>query len=107
MHLLEPDTAGEPRRLQTEGINFQGVWEQQKLLDVDQIACNDVHAMLTTYGVEAARATILKEVQVCLLGVHQCLSSPLLMVLICILTLAKLLGRLASLCASLFTHGLC
>jgi DNA-directed RNA polymerase I subunit RPA1 len=28
-----------------------------------RLACNDVHAMLTTYGVEAARATILKEVQ--------------------------------------------
>lgn len=30
---------------------------------VYRLACNDVHAMLTTYGVEAARATILKEVQ--------------------------------------------
>jgi len=29
-----------------------------------RLACNDVYAMLTTYGVEAARATILKEVQV-------------------------------------------
>jgi hypothetical protein len=28
-----------------------------------RLSCNDVYAMLTTYGVEAARATILKEVQ--------------------------------------------
>ncbi|KAF8073189.1 rpa1 [Scenedesmus sp. PABB004] len=63
VHLLDPDKPGQPRRLQTEGINFPGVWAQGGLLDVDAIACNDVHAMLTTYGVEAARATILKEVQ--------------------------------------------
>lgn len=30
---------------------------------VCRLACNDVYAMLTTYGVEAARATILKEAQ--------------------------------------------
>lgn len=65
VHLLDPEKPGQPRRLQTEGINFPGVWQQQALLDVDAIACNDVHAMLTTYGVEAARATILREVQVC------------------------------------------
>jgi hypothetical protein len=65
VHLLEPEKPGQPRRLQTEGINFPGVWQQQSLLDVNAIACNDVHAMLTTYGVEAARATILREVQVC------------------------------------------
>lgn len=34
------------------------------LLFLCRLACNDVYAMLTTYGVEAARATILKEVQV-------------------------------------------
>lgn len=71
MHLLDPERPGGPRRLQAEGINFPGVWEQQALLDVDAIACNDVHAMLTTYGVEAARATILKEVQV-----RACLHMP-------------------------------
>jgi hypothetical protein len=65
VHLLDPEKPGQPRRLQTEGINFSGVWQQQGLLDVNAIACNDVHAMLTTYGVEAARATILREAQVC------------------------------------------
>lgn len=38
------------------------MWEQSSLLDVDRLASNDVHAMLVTYGVEAARATILREV---------------------------------------------
>jgi DNA-directed RNA polymerase I subunit RPA1 len=36
---------------------------QAHLADVNAISCNDVYAMLTTYGVEAARATIMKEVQ--------------------------------------------
>eukprot|EP00879_Flechtneria_rotunda_P019031 GHRR01019981.1.p1 GENE.GHRR01019981.1~~GHRR01019981.1.p1 ORF type:complete len:960 (+),score=400.61 GHRR01019981.1:550-3429(+) len=63
VHLLDSEKPGQPRRLQTEGINFHGIWAQQHLIDVNQIACNDVHAVLTTYGVEAARATILKEVQ--------------------------------------------
>jgi DNA-directed RNA polymerase I subunit RPA1 len=36
---------------------------QSVLAEVNTISCNDVHAMLTTYGVEAARATIMREVQ--------------------------------------------
>lgn len=55
---------GGPPKLQTEGINFEGAWSQADLVDVDKITTNDVHAVLTAYGVEAARATILREVQV-------------------------------------------
>ncbi|KAI8463429.1 MAG: hypothetical protein J3K34DRAFT_526989 [Monoraphidium minutum] len=61
VHVLEGEKGGPPR-IQTEGINFVGVWEQASLLDVDRLTTNDVHAMLVTYGVEAARATILREV---------------------------------------------
>jgi len=35
VHLLDPERAGQPQRLQTEGINFPGLWEQQQLLDVN------------------------------------------------------------------------
>ena len=31
-------------------------------MDVTQVTTNDIHAMLKTYGVEAARATIVREV---------------------------------------------
>jgi hypothetical protein len=36
VHLLDPDRPGQPQRLQTEGINFAGLWEQQLLLDVNK-----------------------------------------------------------------------
>lgn len=36
VHLLDPERAGQPQRLQTEGINFAGLWAQQQLLDVDK-----------------------------------------------------------------------
>ena len=36
VHLLEAERAGQAQRLQTEGINFAGLWEQQLLLDVNK-----------------------------------------------------------------------
>jgi hypothetical protein len=36
VHLLDPERPGQPQRLQTEGINFAGLWEQQLLLDVNK-----------------------------------------------------------------------
>jgi hypothetical protein len=36
VHLLEAERAGRAQRLQTEGINFAGLWEQQLLLDVNK-----------------------------------------------------------------------
>jgi hypothetical protein len=38
VHLLEPERGGQPQRLQTEGINFAGLWQQQQLLDVNRCA---------------------------------------------------------------------
>lgn len=61
VHVLDGERGGPPR-VQTEGISFVGVWQQAEILDVDKLASNDVHAVLVTYGVEAARATILREV---------------------------------------------
>lgn len=49
----------------TEGANLRGLWEHvlaQEHLDFKRLYTNDVHAMLVRYGVEAARATIVKEV---------------------------------------------
>ncbi|XP_058072061.1 DNA-directed RNA polymerase I subunit 1 isoform X2 [Magnolia sinica] len=48
--------------LQTAGVNFRAFWNLQDNLDIRNIVSNDIYAMLNTYGVEAARATILKEV---------------------------------------------
>ncbi|KAK6941856.1 RNA polymerase Rpb1, domain 5 [Dillenia turbinata] len=48
--------------LQTAGVDFSAFWEMQEELDVNRVSSNDIHAILNTYGVEAARATIIKEV---------------------------------------------
>ncbi|XP_028798542.1 DNA-directed RNA polymerase I subunit 1 [Neltuma alba] len=48
--------------LQTTGVDFTTFWELQDQLDVRYIYSNNVHAMLETYGVEAARETIIREI---------------------------------------------
>ncbi|TKY53314.1 DNA-directed RNA polymerase I subunit rpa1 [Spatholobus suberectus] len=49
--------------LQTSGVHFKTLWELQDDLDVRYVYSNNVHAMLKAYGVEAARETIIREVQ--------------------------------------------
>ena len=50
------------RKLQTEGVNLQGLWQYADIIDVNCIDTNDIAAVLRTYGVEAARNAIMKEV---------------------------------------------
>lgn len=57
----QPD-AGGARILTTEGVNFKAMWEQDDFIDVDGVTSNEVHAVLKTYGVEAARQTIVNEI---------------------------------------------
>ena len=49
--------------IQTEGINFQAIWQLDHVLAVDQLMTNDIYQMLQVYGVEAARACISKQIQ--------------------------------------------
>jgi DNA-directed RNA polymerase I subunit RPA1 len=50
------------RSLITEGSNIQGMWSlADELIDLDRLASNDIYAILTTYGVEAARKSIIDE----------------------------------------------
>lgn len=49
--------------MQTDGINFPGIWAHSDLIDVDNITTNDVGSTLRMYGVEAARATLMREVR--------------------------------------------
>ncbi|GJP44529.1 hypothetical protein CLOM_g3917 [Closterium sp. NIES-68] len=70
---LEPASPGQPPRIQVEGLNIPGLWElaarttgvddDEGVLDVDRLTTNHIAAVLTTFGVEAARATIVKEVR--------------------------------------------
>ncbi|CAO3608899.1 unnamed protein product [Cunninghamella echinulata] len=55
----ENDTS---KRLQTEGVNLRGMWSYSDLIDINYIDTNDIAAILRTYGVEAARNAIIKEV---------------------------------------------
>jgi DNA-directed RNA polymerase I subunit RPA1 len=51
------------RELLTEGSNIRGMWSlADELIDLDRITSNDVYAILTVFGVEAARASILSEI---------------------------------------------
>ncbi|XP_077214537.1 nuclear RNA polymerase A1 [Tasmannia lanceolata] len=49
--------------LQTAGVDFKEFWNMHGDLDTNKITSNDIHAMLNTFGVEAARATIINEVK--------------------------------------------
>jgi DNA-directed RNA polymerase I subunit RPA1 len=66
-----------PLALQTEGSHFSTLWELAAAdadgapeagnggagLALDALETNDIYGMLTTYGVEAARATIVQEIR--------------------------------------------
>ncbi|XP_020526321.1 DNA-directed RNA polymerase I subunit 1 isoform X2 [Amborella trichopoda] len=59
------DYKGEPPSsvaIQTAGTNFLLMWTREDV-DIKHLVSNDIHAMLKTYGVEAARATIKREIR--------------------------------------------
>ncbi|KAF1326351.1 DNA-directed RNA polymerase i subunit rpa1, partial [Globisporangium splendens] len=56
------DAQEETPCIQTEGLNFQEIWAFDDILDVNQLATNDIYQVLQTYGVEAARASISKQI---------------------------------------------
>lgn len=49
--------------VQTAGVNFGALAMQDALVDVRNVTSNDIHSVLTFYGVEAARATIVNEIR--------------------------------------------
>ena len=49
--------------MQTAGVNFSALAMLSEMVDLRQVGSNDVHAVLTFYGVEAARATIVNEIR--------------------------------------------
>jgi len=46
----------------TEGQNLRGLWDVSDLIQLDSLFSNDIWAMMETYGVEAGRACIIKEI---------------------------------------------
>lgn len=60
---LEPTPCFPPQRVAvTEGVNLRACWNfGNGVVDLNKIYTNDVGAILRTYGVEAARTSIIKE----------------------------------------------
>ncbi|XP_033101512.1 DNA-directed RNA polymerase I subunit RPA1-like [Anneissia japonica] len=56
------DSDGE-KRLKTEGVNFRELFKYDKLLDLNKLYSNDIHAVARTYGIEAACRVIVKEMR--------------------------------------------
>jgi DNA-directed RNA polymerase I subunit RPA1 len=52
-----------PLMVQTDGVNFAAAWANDDLVDCANVKTNDVYAMMQTYGVEAARETLVAEVR--------------------------------------------
>eukprot|EP00257_Ricinus_communis_P020216 XP_015579396.1 DNA-directed RNA polymerase I subunit 1 [Ricinus communis] len=59
---LKPDVKEKVPALHATGVDFNTFWKMQDHLDVRYIYSNNIHAMLKTYGVEAARETIIREI---------------------------------------------
>ncbi|XP_053115784.1 DNA-directed RNA polymerase I subunit RPA1 [Hemicordylus capensis] len=49
--------------LQTEGINLPELFRYSEILDLNQLYCNDIHAVADTYGIEAALKVLEKEIK--------------------------------------------
>ncbi|EPY82079.1 DNA-directed RNA polymerase I subunit RPA1 [Camelus ferus] len=49
--------------LNTEGINLQELFKYAEVLDLRRLYSNDIHAMASTYGIEAALRVIEKEIK--------------------------------------------
>lgn len=56
------DAQEESPCIQTEGLNFEEIWGLDDVLDVNKLQTNDIYQTLQTYGVEAARASISKQI---------------------------------------------
>ena len=63
-HLMPPEQDGQGYTIATEGINFAGILAALPLDAIDHTAttCNSIHAILSAFGVEAARAAIVQEI---------------------------------------------
>ncbi|CAN8009938.1 unnamed protein product [Ixodes pacificus] len=56
------DRSGCGKMLQTEGVNFVEMFRHGDVVDMRRIYSNDIHAIANTFGIEAARTAIAREV---------------------------------------------
>jgi DNA-directed RNA polymerase I subunit RPA1 len=51
------------KTIHLNGINFYAVWLNDDLIDINRIFTNDIYALMLTYGIEAARNALSKELE--------------------------------------------
>lgn len=56
------ETDVKPNELQVEGMNLRELWNYPGILNLNKLRTNDIYAMLQIYGVEAARATLIGQI---------------------------------------------
>ncbi len=61
--LIVPDKAGDEPYLSVQGLNFDAFYQYSSIFDVNRIQTNDIWRVMKTYGVEAGRANLVKEVR--------------------------------------------
>lgn len=49
--------------IHTEGINIMEMWKYCEILEINKLWCNNIHSMINTYGIEAGRVVLIKEIQ--------------------------------------------
>ncbi|CAN8279787.1 unnamed protein product [Cochlearia groenlandica] len=59
---ISNDEKKESPALHASGVDFAALWDFQDKLDVRYLYSNSIHDMLNTFGVEAARETIIREI---------------------------------------------
>eukprot|EP01138_Halocafeteria_seosinensis_P005907 gb/GECG01006039.1/.p1 GENE.gb/GECG01006039.1/~~gb/GECG01006039.1/.p1 ORF type:complete len:2244 (+),score=294.27 gb/GECG01006039.1/:1-6732(+) len=62
----EAGTEGDEKQqvvVQTEGVNIPAMWEWSHIVDPHRLYTNDIWAIRESYGVEAARASIIREIR--------------------------------------------
>jgi DNA-directed RNA polymerase I subunit RPA1 len=62
-HIIEKKIDGVQRvAIQTEGVNFQAMWQYPQFVELNKMQANDLVAVLKTYGIEACNRTIIQEI---------------------------------------------
>lgn len=61
--LSQPKRNENVQTLTTEGVNIRNMYNYDKILDLNKLLTNDIHAVAKIYGIEAANKVIISEIQ--------------------------------------------
>nr|CAG4641431.1 EOG090X00BV [Eurycercus lamellatus] len=61
--VVPPKSDDDDVMIKTDGVNINAMFKHSKILDLNRLYCNDIHAVAKHYGVEAASRVIVKEVR--------------------------------------------